>query len=378
MSSSHVRVVKRHRGTAALAGLVAALVVVALLPAMAGAQQRAGGEMVVSEGDGLVPSVRFGGVDRFDTAGLIAGAVDGPYGARFSGETVVLATGASFPDALAGSTLAGLEDAPIVLTPPDTVADGGALNAAMAAAMAGYAPSRVVVLGGTEAIGEDVVEAVRVAHPAAQVERVGGADRFETAALVADRAGAPAVAIVADGGNFPDALVAGAVAAHAEIPLLLTGSDGQLDPFTAARLSRSGVARVYLAGGEAALSAAVEEQVAGLGVEVRRVGGRTRWETAVAFARLAREEFGFSAQQVGLASAGNFPDALALAPHVALAEGGPAPILLTGHDDLGGPTVAYLAEVAGCDFGALHVAGGQAAISSGVEQAARAALTVPG
>jgi len=378
MSTSLAWGIRGQRAAATLAVAIVAVLIAGLLPGVARAQERAAGGVVVSDDGELVPSVRFAGADRFDTAALIAGATEGPYRAGFSGETVVLATGASFPDALAGSTLAGLEDAPIVLTPPDTVADGGAMNPSAAAALEGYTPSRVVVLGGVDAIGDDVVDAVRAAHPDAEVERVGGADRFETAALVADRTDAPTTAVVADGGDFPDALVAGAVAAHAAIPLLLTGSDGALDPFAAQRLEDLGVERVYLAGGEVALSSSVEQEIRDLGVEVQRVGGATRWETAVAFAELARAEFGFSADQVGLAYAGNFPDALALAPRAAMAVGGPAPIVLTGQDDLGGPTLEYLAGVAGCGFDLVHVAGGTDVVSAGVEQAARELLTVPG
>lgn len=76
-------------------------------------------ETEVITGDGLVPTVRFAGENRFDTAQLIATENTG-FEAAFSGDAMIVATGDRFPDALAGSSLGGAEAAPIVLTPSTT------------------------------------------------------------------------------------------------------------------------------------------------------------------------------------------------------------------------------------------------------------------
>ena len=82
----------------------------------------------------------------------------------------------------------------------------------------------------------------------------------------------PAPPVLAAAGDFPDALAAGGLAAAADGPLLLTGKEGVRDDVLA-ELRRLGVDRVYVAGGPASLSAAVEADLAGLR---RAPAGRSR------------------------------------------------------------------------------------------------------
>jgi len=106
------------------------------------------------------------------------------------------------------------------------------------------------------------------------------------------------------------------------------------------------------------------------------VAGADRFETAVAFSKLARERLGFDGPEVALAAAGDFPDALALTPFAGVRR---MPVLLTGQDQLAEPTRARLEELRTCDdAAALYVAGGTAAVSKTAEDAARRALTMPG
>ncbi|HYD09169.1 MAG TPA: cell wall-binding repeat-containing protein, partial [Acidimicrobiales bacterium] len=61
------------------------------------------------------PAVRVAGVDRFETATLIASTLgEGELG--WAPETVMLASGLNFPDALAGGPIGGERQAPIVLS----------------------------------------------------------------------------------------------------------------------------------------------------------------------------------------------------------------------------------------------------------------------
>jgi len=378
-----------------LAALVVAVLLLALVP-FAGTALARPGEIEITDDDGLVPSIRFAGEDRFDTAELIA-TDETEFAADFAGDAVILARADLFPDALAGSTLAGLEDAPIVLTPSTTDADDGDLNEDTAEALDEYETrglATVYLLGGTDAIGDDVADAVRESYPGVDVVRIGGENRFETAALIADEAetstaGAESItAIVARGDDFADALVAGALTSAAELPLLLTGTEAPLDPFAEDRLESLGIERVIIAGGTAAVSAEVEDEIEAIVGEgnVERVGGPERTATAVEFAQLAavefaeigEAEFGFDTDHVNLAFGFNFPDALALGPHAGMDFNGPAPILLSASDELGEATADYFAEIGGCDFLALHVAGGTDAVPDSVEQEARGILTAEG
>ena len=81
--------------------------------------------------------------------------------------------------------------------------------------------------GGSAAIAPSVIEALTVVVPDAAIERVGGLDRYSTAAALADRLGWPdhAVAVVATGTDFADAAVAVSVAVRVGSTVLLVRPD---------------------------------------------------------------------------------------------------------------------------------------------------------
>ena len=91
--------------------------------------------------------------------------------------------------------------------------------------------------------------------------------------------------VLATEGNFADALAGTPLAVYRDGPILLTAPAG-LHPDTAAELQRvlPPGATVYLLGGEVALSAQVEADVAALGYTAQRLAGATRFETAAAIA----------------------------------------------------------------------------------------------
>lgn len=158
---------------------------------------------------------RISGTTRYGTAAALS--LDGwPTGAR----TVLLATGENWPDALASAPLSHKLDAPLLLSTPDT------LPADTAAELARLAPDDIVVLGGTGAVSDAVAEAAASAAGVSleNVRRIAGANRYETAALIATEVGVPAdgrVAVV--GGESPaDAVSISAYAGANAIPILLT------------------------------------------------------------------------------------------------------------------------------------------------------------
>lgn len=144
------------------------------------------------------------------------------------------------------------------------------------------------------------------------IQRIEGVDRVATAVAVSqeffDVAG---IVVLARADDFPDALAAGPLAGVVDGPILLTPSDA-LDPRVASEIRRLKANRVYLIGGTAALSAAVETSVAALATAAR-LDGRNRFETALAVAdeaatfREAGPAFGIGA----IVNGRSFPDALA-------------------------------------------------------------------
>jgi putative cell wall-binding protein len=304
---------------------------------------------------------RLAGEDRYGTAAAIARDTFP------RADTVLLASGLerNLPDALAGNYLAGFEDAPILLTTP------GATPAVTKQALRDLGAQRVIVLGGTNAVSAAQFAELDRTY---DVTRVGGRDRYETAAKIATTPpasyAASKTALVARGDQFPDALVAGPLAYRAQLPILLT-RPGSVDSFTRTALSTLGIDKVVLAGGTQAVSDATAGQLADArgndSITVTRVAGTDRRETAVAIAKFATGELGFPRLHADLARGDQAVDALAGGPHAGQVGG---IILLTeSNGTLGAATARYLAQES-ITLERGHVFGGTAAVSSEVVAAA--------
>lgn len=186
---------------------------------------------------GYVPN-RIAGASRVHTAALAAAHVAG--GGDRGPDTVLLASGSGWADAVAAGPVAARTGAPILLT------DGARLSAAAAEVLRDLAPARVVVLGGESVVGEQVIADVR-AVPGLTAERVHGADRRATALAVATTLGGGSAGATVIDGFDPDGWVAGLAAAPTGLSLLMADREGGLDPSAAAYLSRLGTPRVISA-----------------------------------------------------------------------------------------------------------------------------------
>ena len=277
---------------------------------------------------------------------------------------MLLASAGAFPDALAASVLAGMLDAPLLLTPGDVLHDD------VAAELERLGAERVHVLGGTAAVSQDVADAV--AALGIEVLRLGGASRTETAELVAEAAGGAhhGIAFVASGDQFADALAAAPIAAGG-VPIYLTAG-GQLTDATLAAMEAGHVNSVTILGGTAAVPAAVETQLDEAGIDVGpRLAGATRYETAVAVMDYAVLS-GFDLTELLIATGADFPDALAAGAYGGRTD---RPVLLVDPAAEGGGTPAqtYLTEHA-AQTELLVLLGGEAAIPETVEQSLTASV----
>jgi len=103
----------------------------------------------VASGLGKIASVtRLGGSDRYSTAVLVNNAFFS------SAAKAYLASGANFPDALAGAAVAGRDGAPLYITQPNCVPDS------VASALSGKGVVDRVVLGGTAALSANVANGI--------------------------------------------------------------------------------------------------------------------------------------------------------------------------------------------------------------------------
>ncbi|GAA3711954.1 hypothetical protein GCM10022377_26750 [Zhihengliuella alba] len=239
---------------------------------------------------------RLAGADRYATA--IAASKSAYPG---EADTVYLATGLDYADALVAGPAAAKERGPLLLTRPS------GLNAAVAAEIDRLNPSKVVVVGGTGAIGRDVVRSVEELGP--RVERRGGANRYETAdAVVRGAFDAADQAYVATGLNYADALSASAVAASRNAPVLLVrGTASTVPAATEETLRDLGVTSTVVTGGPAIVSHPIVSELGEFGP--RRVYGPDRFETN----RRLNAELVQTSIRAYLATGFDYPDALACA-----------------------------------------------------------------
>lgn len=188
--------------------------------------------------------VRVAGADRYATAAALSAST-------FAGGVPIafVATGADYPDALAGGAAAGSQGGPMLLTRP------GSLPAETRTELARLRPGQIVILGGGGAVSAAVEAELRGLAPT--VTRIAGADRYETAAGVAGRFFAAATTSwLATGASYPDALAAAPLAGMTDAPLLLTRTTTLPAP-TAGQLRRLAPRQVYVAGGTGAVANAV-------------------------------------------------------------------------------------------------------------------------
>jgi len=254
---------------------------------------------------------RIGGSDRYSTAAEISKATFGS-----DVDAVYIATGANFPDALAGSAASG-GVGPILLVTKDAV--GGPTTTELKR----LKPKKIVVLGGTGVVSQ-AVESKLKEHTTGEVTRQAGSDRYSTAAAISAKhfdPGAP-VAYVATGEDFPDALTGGPAAAELGGPILLAQKT-KLPQATVAELKRLKPKEIVVLGGTGVVSETVEKALADhTSGKVSRLAGADRYSTG---ATISKEAFEPGAPFAYIATGLNYPDALAGGAAGALKDG---PVLL--------------------------------------------------
>jgi putative cell wall-binding protein len=368
LSIRHRRVSKRLIAAAAAAATAATMLAI---PTPASAVQV------------LDPTARLAGATRYGTAAAIATAVG-------CSNDIILASGENQPDALAAAALARSVNAPILLTPANSLSVEA--SNVIGNCAAGGAQT-VHILGGVNAVSASVEAAVDALPGSVSVNRIAGANRYETAVAIANTVtggaigsfGGKRTAILASGTSYVDALAAGPISYRGVIgginsgahPILLTTA-ASLPASTDAALTSLGVQQVVIVGGTSVVSEAVQTAVEAKGITVARVSGPNRNATAAALATVATTPvglggFGFDGKNVGLANGSNAFggfDALAAAPYLGKAG---APLVLTA--SLPTETETFLKSKA-TTITKLHIFGGLTAVDAATQTAAEKAATL--
>ena len=141
-----------------------------------------------------------------------------------------------------------------------------------------------------------------------EITRVFGMDRYETASAVGAIWETAGTVFAATGDKFPDALAAGAAASAYGVPVVLVRPDS-VPTSTRLLLERLSPTTIVLAGGTAAISTAVENELQLItGATVLRLGGVDRYETADLLTGDAWD--GYVSDRVWVASGRDFADPL--------------------------------------------------------------------
>jgi putative cell wall-binding protein len=179
---------------------------------------------------------RVAGADRYRTAVAVAGTLGNP-------ATVLMASGASFPVALVAGPAAAHVGGVVLLT------DGNAMTAATSDYLSAHR-GEIFAVGGPAAAA------------AQGATRVAGANRYETAADVANKFfTVPSAVTVASGVSFADALRGGG---SMDGPLLLTDPSGLAAPASTYLASvRTSLSTVTVVGGTNALQDPILSDIKG-------------------------------------------------------------------------------------------------------------------
>ncbi|MBQ8120835.1 MAG: cell wall-binding repeat-containing protein [Ruminococcus sp.] len=248
------------------------------------------------------PSTRISGKNRFATSVEISKAT------YTKADTVVIASGMDFADALCSVSLANAYKAPILLVTKDTVGDD------VLGEIKRLGAKTAMIIGGTGVVGTSVESKLKSAG--LNTERIAGKTRFETAVLSAqrlkDKGYAPKSLFIVYYNSYADALSASNVAAMLNAPILYVKTTGDIDSTTKQYLSavKSSVANVYVIGGTGVISEQMSNTIkAYMGKTPVRVAGQNRYETCVEINKKFASTI--TSRNLCIATGQDFPDALA-------------------------------------------------------------------
>lgn len=192
------------------------------------------------------------------------------------------------------------------------------------------------------------------------VFRLFGINRYQTAVEIS-QTGWPSGTeniVLARGDDYADALAGVPLAYQLDAPILLA-SNARLDDAVTFEIQRLQAGNVIILGGLEAISIEIEKNLEGLGLDVKRIAGTNRYETAVRIAEKLMNNGGiFDTAYITVGT--EFADALSASSYAAR-QG--SPILMTRTGSLEETTLKALVELG---INRTVIVGGTAAVSDEV------------
>ncbi|WP_346930813.1 N-acetylmuramoyl-L-alanine amidase, partial [Clostridium sp.] len=152
------------------------------------------------------PGERIYGATRFETSYLAAKK------GWTTSDTVIIAPGMSYPDALCAGPLAAKNNAPILLARNESLSSQSELKNLLSSLNV----KKAIIVGGPTALStsfENEIKAMSIT-----TERLGGLDRYETSVKIAEAVGNKGEIAIATGAGFADSLSISAVAGIKGMP----------------------------------------------------------------------------------------------------------------------------------------------------------------
>ena len=191
---------------------------------------------------------RLSGADRYKTSAQIASKL-----ITDKTTTLEIASGENYADALSLNNAAEKDKAPILLVRVN------AIDKSVEDVIKSSKASLINIAGREKSVSENTKANIKKISKAT-INRIGGANRYETSILLAKYSGAKEVVVVASGEDFADALVAAPFSAQQKGAILLTNKD-KLSDNAEKFIKDTKFNKSYVIGGEKSVSEKVIEQL---------------------------------------------------------------------------------------------------------------------
>lgn len=213
---------------------------------------------------------RISGLNRFETAIKISNKYY-PQGA----DVVYLTGGYAYTDALVMSPLTNIEDGPILLAEKDEV------NRSTIEEIKRLNPSKIYIIGGPNTISEAAEDSLNE-EVDVEIERIQGADRYETSLKIAQKINDYGVSeiFIVNGYSEADAISISGIAKDRNTPIILTDGKGLSDDHHAL-FNELSIESATVIGGKTTVSETLFEELSGIGYNTERIGGDNRFETSL-------------------------------------------------------------------------------------------------
>ncbi|OBR97142.1 N-acetylmuramoyl-L-alanine amidase LytC precursor [Clostridium ragsdalei P11] len=262
---------------------------------------------------------RLYGSDRYETCSNIAN-----YFQQGQLDSVIVASGEQFADALSAGCLQKLGNYPIMLVGKNIKSSDKTL---------GYIENHlkkegtIYILGGEASVNSEF-ERYFKEKGFNKIIRLGGKDRYETNVKIVSKVdlkeGTPV--IVANGDNFPDALSIASIASYKGYPVFITPSEN-LPNEIEEKIREIKPSNIYVIGGISSVSSNIESKLKEVSQNVVRIEGKDRYETSINICKYFNKDL----KNLVVASGENFPDALS---GIALSAKFKAPIVITDESNV--------------------------------------------